>query len=221
MQKDCQAPFSVAELEDRFGLTQPREVIEGLEQFCALLHKWQQAKNLVSRETLGLFWTRHIVDSLQLAPLIPLGTRRLIDLGSGGGLPAIPLAIALADRDIAFVLIEANARKCSFLRTVARDLQLPMKVENARIEDCDSRETGKADVVTARALAPLPKLIGLSAPFLATGGMMLFPKGREHGEEITAADSEWEMDVVKHPSLTDSESAILELRDVRRRANRF
>lgn len=217
----CASPYTPAELGAHVGVEVGPDKVAHLETFCQLLRKWQKAQNLVSRETLGAFWQRHVLDSLQLVPLVSPEARRLIDLGSGGGLPAIPLAIALSDRDLEFMLIEANARKCSFLRNVARACGLSdrLQVINRRIEASDSRETGLADVVTARALAPLPLLLEFAFPLMRPGGVLLFPKGREHGEELAAADSGWQMDVIKHSSITDRDSAVLELHNVRRRGD--
>ena len=184
-----------------------------LEQFAALLRKWNAVQNLVSRETVDTLWPRHIEDSLQLVPLLRDSDRRIIDLGSGGGFPAIPLAIATRGSERRFTLVEPIAKKASFLRTAARELDLPINVESVRAEQVDSRET--FDLVTSRALASLPELIGLGARFLTPDGHMLLHKGRNYRQELDAAAQLYDFDVLIHPSRTDPESAILEIGNLR------
>ena len=188
-------------------------VREDLEHYAALLKKWNAVQNLVSRETLDELWPRHIEDSLQLMPLLRAGDREVIDLGSGGGLPAIPLAIASRGTERRFTLVEPVAKKASFLRTVTRELQLPVVVETVRAEQIDSRET--FDVVTSRALAALPKLIGYGLDFLRPGGHMLLLKGRTFREEMALAAQLFDFDVIVHPSSTDPEAAFLEISNPR------
>ena len=180
-----------------------------LDAYAALVKKWNAAQNLVSRETIAELWPRHINDSLQLMPLLRPGDRGVIDLGSGGGFPAIPLASASRGVERRFTLVEPIAKKAAFLRTAARELDLPVTVESVRAEQIDSRET--FDLVTSRALAALPELVSLALPFLAPGGHMLLHKGRNFREEIASATALHHLDVVVHPSQTDPESAILEI----------
>jgi 16S rRNA (guanine527-N7)-methyltransferase len=191
------------------------QVEADLRHYEALLRKWQPAQNLVSRETLDELWPRHFIDSLQLLPLI-YEAKTFLDLGSGGGFPALPLAIALKDDNRTWILSEANARKTSFLRTVARELQLPVKVTTARAESLDSRET-QPDVFTSRALAPLTQLCAWIAPLMQPGSRAVLHKGREYGEEIAAARVEWLFDVLETPSRTHPASVILTLRNIERR----
>jgi 16S rRNA (guanine527-N7)-methyltransferase len=186
---------------------------EDLERFAALLRKWNAVQNLVSRETVDELWPRHIEDSLQLLPLLRDTDRRIVDLGSGGGFPAIPLAIATRGSERRFTLVEPIAKKASFLRTVARELDLPITVESVRAEQVDSRET--FDLVTSRALAALSDLVALGARFLAPRGHMLLHKGRNYRQELDAAAQLFDFDVVIHPSRTDPESAILEISNLR------
>jgi 16S rRNA (guanine527-N7)-methyltransferase len=180
-----------------------------LDAYEALLRKWNAVQNLVSRETLHELRTRHIDDSLQLLPLLRPSDRRIIDLGSGGGFPAIPLAIASRGLERRFTLVEPIAKKASFLRTVARELSLPVTVEAVRAEQIDSRET--FDLVTSRALAALPELLALSARFLSLDGHMLLQKGRTYREEVKRAAAHFDFDVIVHQSTTDPESALLEI----------
>ena len=190
-----------------------------LESFCALLAKWQRVKNLVSRETLDELWTRHVADSLQVLKLLGPNDRNFLDLGSGGGFPAIPIAIALKGSDASFTLVEPNARKASFLRTVARELDLAVSVEAKRSDEIDSRETISPDVITSRALASLPALCGMAEPFFGPETRAIFHKGREYGEELTESRAVWHHDVVIVPSDTSETGVLLELRNLRLKTN--
>lgn len=187
------------------------DLAKDLESFAQLLAKWQRIQNLVSRETDDL-WTRHIADSLQLLEHVPLLAGRILDLGSGGGFPAIPLAIALRDRGTSFLLAESNARKAAFLRAAARELGLHVTVETARVEDIAPRETS---VITSRALAELPVLLGFAAPWFGDKTRALFHKGREHGDELDKSRALWHFDVIVHPSDTDASGVILEITNLR------
>lgn len=190
-------------------------IAQDLEIYAQLLVKWQAAQNLVSRETIPGLWTRHIADSLQTLRYLGPTDRTFLDLGSGGGLPALPLAIARKEDGAKFVLLEANSRKVSFLRTVARELTLRVEVVEGRIEVYDSRETARPDVITARALADLPTLCRLAAPHFGPETRAIFHKGRDFGEELKRARAEWILDVVAWPSDTSSDSALLEIRNLR------
>jgi 16S rRNA (guanine527-N7)-methyltransferase len=184
-----------------------------LEAYAALLRKWNAAQNLVSRETIGELRPRHIEDSLQLVRLLRASDRVILDLGSGGGLPAIPMAIATRGSGRQFTLIEPIAKKAAFLRTVARELSLPVTVKAARAEQIDSRET--FDLVTSRALAALPQLLTLAARFLRADGHMLLHKGRTYPEETSGAAQLFDFDVLVHPSETDASGVILEITNLR------
>lgn len=193
-------------------VTRPaNDIAADLEQFSALLAKWQRVQNLVSRETLGDVWQRHIADSLQLLPLLRPADRNFLDIGSGGGFPAVPLAIALNGEHRRFVLVEPNARKASFLRAVARELSLPMRVEAHRSEALDPGAVGPVDVITSRALASLVTLCGLAAPFFGPQTRAIFHKGREHVEELAESSAVWHHDVVITKSATDASGVLLEL----------
>ena len=189
----------------------PADVAADLEAFETMLRKWQAAQNLVSRETLDAFWSRHIADSLQVLPLLPQSAGRIFDLGSGGGLPGLPLAISLKCSEKRFFLCESNARKTAFLRAVNRELGLGATVLQSRIEALDSRETGRGDVILARALAPLNRLFELAFPLLSPGGILVFHKGRENAAEIDQAGADWRFDVVKHASATSDEGVVLQI----------
>lgn len=191
------------------------EVAADLEKLHDMLVKWQRVQNLVSRETLEAFWDRHVADSLQVLKFLPKGAARVVDLGSGGGFPALPMAIALKGSDIEFVLVESNSRKVAFLRAVARELGLAATVLDKRIDEIVSRETGAVDVITARALASLEKLCAFAYPFWSENTRALFHKGREHVEEIAESGARWQFDVVIHPSVVDRSGVVLELTNLR------
>lgn len=191
------------------------DVATDLESFCELLTRWNATQSLVSRETLPDIWKRHMSDSLQLLPLLRSGDRRLTDVGSGGGFPALPLAIALKGSGSRHLLIEANGKKASFLRTVIRVLALDAEVATVRAEAVDSRET--AQVITARAVAPLDELLRLAAPLFGRVTRGLFHKGREYGEEMQRAAAAWQFDVLVHGSRTDPEGVLLEIENLQRR----
>ena len=199
--------------------SRPLELVaEDLARFGQLLNKWQKAQNLVSRETLDAMWTRHFADSLQILPFLPDGPAKLFDLGSGGGLPALPLAIATQGSERHFLLCESNARKTAFLRTAIREMSLDAKAFTGRIEDMDSRETGQANVVLSRALAPLNRLFELAFPLILPQGILILHKGRENGAEIDEAGANWRFDVVKHQSKTSDQGVLLEIGNLRPRS---
>ena len=190
-----------------------RETVERLDGFVALLRQWQAKINLVSPTTVPELWTRHLEDGLQLGELAR-GPSRWVDLGSGAGFPGLVLAILLAGREGAHVdLVESNDKKAAFLRAAARELALPVSVHAERIEDCGAI-LGRAEAVSARALASLPDLFALVAPHLAPGAVCWFPKGRSHEGEIAEASAHWRFDMVKHASHIEDGSVVLEIRNL-------
>ena len=186
-----------------------------LEVYAQLLHKWQAVQNLVSRETLSEVWTRHFADSLQVLTLLKPTDRAFLDLGSGGGLPALPLAIALKGTPAYFTLIEPNSRKVSFLRTVARELGLLVTVEGARSDQIDSRETPVPDVITSRALASLPQLCSWIKPFFGPETRAILHKGREHVEELAETATRFDYDVLIRGSDIDTSGVLLTINNLR------
>jgi 16S rRNA (guanine527-N7)-methyltransferase len=186
-----------------------RETLARLDQFVALLLEWQARVNLVAASTIPQLWTRHIADSLQLIELAP-NAKIWVDFGSGGGFPGIPIACMLADRPGAMVhLIESNSKKAAFLREAVRRLRLPAKVHAIRAENYGESGGGAADVVTARALAPLKVLCDQAFPLIAQGALGLFPKGQDVEAELTAAAKCWTIEAKKMPSKTSPEGCIL------------
>lgn len=190
-----------------------RETKDRLQTYSDLILRWTGRINLVARAdaTPEALWQRHIEDAAQLLPLVPPGVDRAIDLGSGAGLPG--MVIAIARPDIQVTMIEADRRKAAFLQTAAAELGLRATVVAARIE---AAAVVPASLVTARALARLPALLGLAAPLLAPGGVCLLPKGRGVDAELTEAARGWQMTVERFPSRTDTEAAILRISGLRR-----
>lgn len=181
-----------------------------LTSFVGLLTHWNQRINLVARNELDHIWDRHVRDSLQLIPLIPSGVDRAIDLGSGAGFPGLVLAIATGIR---FDLIESDQRKSAFLREAIRETAAPATVHTARAE---TLSLPPAPLITVRALAPLPRLLDLIAPFLAPGGVALLPKGAGVRNELTDARRQWHMRVECLPSRTNADAVILRIGDLHR-----
>jgi 16S rRNA (guanine527-N7)-methyltransferase len=181
-----------------------------LEAYAALLGRWNERINLVSPRDLPRLWERHIDDAAQLLPLIPPGARRIADLGSGAGLPGLILAV-LSGLDTH--LVERDQRKAAFLREAARVTAAPATIHAA---DAATLPPLGADLVTARALAPLPVLLPLALRHLAPGGACLFPKGATASAELTAAAEGWTMQVERFPSRTDPSATILRLTEVAR-----
>ena len=190
-----------------------RETIEKLELLERELRRWQAIKNLVGPATLDQIWERHIVDSLQLLSLAP-EAQTWVDLGSGAGFPGLVLAIAGAERGLKVHLVESNSRKCSFLRHVSRLTDAGATVHEARLETVIPSFIGKADVVSARALASLTMLLEWTEPLLKAGTIGLFPKGRDAEIELTEARKRWTFETDVLPSLTDSQARILRITSI-------
>ena len=184
-----------------------RETLARLKAFADLLLDWNALHNLVARSTLPDLWRRHIWDSAQLASLIPAGTRTLADLGSGAGFPG--LVLAAMRPEIAVTLHESIGKKCAFLGAAAERMSLAVSVQNSRIE---ALPPTPHDVVTARALAPLPLLLSYARPLMGPNSVCLFLKGQNLGSELTEAHKYWKMETSQVPSKTDPSGAILVVR---------
>lgn len=200
-------PMTPEQFQAETGVS--RETLDRLRLYADLLEKWQQRINLVGPATLPDLWRRHMLDSAQLWPLLPPEVPRLIDIGSGAGFPGLVLAI-LGVPEVH--LIESDQRKGAFLREVARQTGATVTVHSARIEAIRDLT---APVVTARALAALPKLLDLAVPLLAPGGVCLFLKGQNIVEELTSARKTWIFDEDRTPSRSDSTGLVLRVREVR------
>ena len=194
------------------------EVADDLESYAQLLRKWQAVQNLVSRETLNDVWSRHFADSLQVLKLLRPTDVAFLDFGSGGGFPALPLAIALKGTAHQFTLVEPTSRKVSFLRTVARELDLNVDVRAARSDQLAPESLPVPDVITSRALASLPQLCTWMAPFFAPKTRAILHKGREHVDELAETVPHWDVNVLLTPSDTDPSGVLLTLTDLRARS---
>jgi len=208
-----------------------RETIARLDRFVELLLVWQGRTNLISPSTIPSLWTRHVADSLQLLQLAETspphppphaGEGRTggfwLDLGSGGGFPGIVIACALADVPGTQIhLIESNMKKASFLREVVRETQVPGIVHAARIETLVPVLGAAADYVTARALAPLPDLFEMVAPFLKKGAKAFLLKGQDLDIELTEATKRWSIEAESVPSKTSKTGRILIVHALSRR----
>jgi 16S rRNA (guanine527-N7)-methyltransferase len=197
------------------GVTVSRETFHALQQLEALVRKWTPAINLVSKATLSDLWDRHIVDSAQLFSACPTGATYWADLGSGGGFPGLVIAIIASEKqpDLKVTLVEADQRKAAFLRQAAQSLSLPVTVICGRIEALAPLE---ADIVSARALAPLSDLLGHAVRHMRPGGTALFPKGSRHEEELMGARTSWAFQAETRQSVSDPKSAILVIRNIHR-----
>ncbi|SMR82532.1 16S rRNA (guanine527-N7)-methyltransferase [Aliiroseovarius halocynthiae] len=192
-----------------------RETFERLEAYVALMKKWNPAINLVAPSTISQIWSRHILDSAQIYGLVPEDHNIWCDLGSGGGLPAVVVAIMAKDQhpDARVVCIESDVRKSTFLRTVARELDLTLSVSSERIEKADPQG---ADVLSARALAPLNKLCGFAERHLKPGGVAIFPKGENYRHEIQEALENWSFQLDTYPSKTHPDAFVLKIGEIAR-----
>ena len=186
-----------------------RETLGRLDRFVETLLAWQQRINLIAPSTEPKLWTRHIADSLQLLALAPQA-KTWVDLGSGGGFPGLAIACALADKPGARVhLVESSTKKAAFLREAARATGAPAQIHAVRIEDFVENLAMAVDVVTARALAPLVRLLAATYPLLKTGALGLFPKGQDVDAELTEAAKCWSIQSSLAPSLTDPKAKIV------------
>jgi len=188
---------------------------ERLQIFIGLLVKWNAAINLVSPASLAEVWTRHVADSAQVLDFAPVLRRRWLDLGAGAGFPGVVVSLIAADTDnpVEVTLVESDQRKAAFLSTVSRETGVPMSVQAARIEAVTPQ---KADIVSARALAPLVKLCGFAERHLAPDGTALFLKGGHYDAEIQEARKFWSFTLDVRASSTDPTGAVLIMKDLRR-----
>ena len=187
-----------------------RETRHRLERYLGLLLEWNARINLIGRTTIANAWSRHILDSVQLLHLSPPEARTWLDLGSGAGLPGVPVAIAADELrpQVTMTLVESDRRKVAFLQTVARELDLRITIEARRIETVRPRTY---DVVSARALAPLDRLCALAHRFKGSSTVFLFPKGAHLDSELTRAQKHWHIRADRIPSATNPDGSILKI----------
>ena len=192
-----------------------RETQEKLECYVSLLRKWNSKINLVSRQTIDDAWNRHIMDSLQIVNLIPGNARTCADLGSGGGFPGAVVAIVMNKKTPCFrmTLIESDQRKSAFLRSVSRETMVPMTVLSHRVE---SIAPLNVDVITARALAPLSKLLEYADRHMSKTGKAIFLKGENWEKEVKDAENQWNFTWEARKSSTNPDAVILEIGDLSR-----
>ena len=204
----------------RFGIS--RETRQKLETYEALLKRWQKTINLVAPSTLPEIWHRHFADSAQLWSLRPPNAKTWLDLGSGAGFPGLVLAILASESPEAAgtrrILVESDSRKAAFLREVARQTGVPVDILCMRIENPETHaKVGVADCVTARALAPLTKLVEIAAPYFVSSTLGMFLKGRDVAAEVENAAQDWQFAFELIPSVTEEGGRVVLLSSLQSR----
>lgn len=201
------------------GVNVSRETFAALKDYEALVRRWTPAINLVSKNTVNDLWERHIADSAQAFLACDSSkAHSWVDLGSGGGFPGLVVAILAKELTPALgvTLVESDLRKATFLRQAAQSLSLDVQVLSARIE---SLAPLNADILSARALASLPDLLGYASKHLRAGGTAIFPKGARYADELAEARKFWSFDVDTLPSLSEGGASILVIRNIHRDHN--
>lgn len=192
-----------------------RETMRQLEAMDRMLIDWSSRHNLIARSTIKSRWTRHYLDSAQIAALLPPDVRTLADLGAGAGFPGLVLAAMLAQKNVQVSLIESTGKKAAFLSSCAQTMDLQnVTVIPARIEE--AKLAAPADVITARALARLDKLCGYAHGLAGEKTRYFFPKGQDVEGELTVAAKSWHMEVIRHQSVTNPDAVILEIGSLQR-----
>lgn len=204
--------------DSKHGIDVSRETQERLDRFAELFQKWAAKINLVAPSTVEQLWTRHIVDSLQIRNIVP-GAGKWIDLGSGGGFPGVITAITLAEKQQGWIdLVESNNKKSSFLRMALAETGGRGSVHPIRIEDAQ-KSLPAPDFISARALADLDMLFEFTHPWAQANSQLrlIFHKGRDYQAEIDKARGRWDFDLIKHQSVVEADSVILEIASLTRR----
>ena len=196
------------------GLNVSRETFLRLKEYEKLLFKWNAKINLVSRSTLDNFWNRHVLDSAQFLSSVGEKAGKWVDLGSGGGLPGLVVAILSDEVELVnkLFLVEADVRKAVFLKTVCRELGLKVEVYNNRIEELPPMS---ANIVSARALAPLKTLCLYAKNHLEKGGVAVFAKGENWKAELVEAQKKWIFSYEAVKSTLHEGSVVLVLRGIK------
>lgn len=191
-----------------------RETLDRLKTYETLLRQWQPVVNLVATGTLDGVWHRHFADSAQLSPLVPENAQKLVDLGSGAGFPGLVLAILLAETGVARCsLVEADQRKAAFLREVVRRTGIAVDIIVSRIENTETQAiVGTADVVVARALAPMGRLLSLAKSYYGPETVGIFLKGRDLQRELDEALRVWSFEAQLSESWTGGGGQIAVIR---------
>lgn len=199
--------------EDVLGLTGvSRETLGRVQVYLEVLDEWRERINLIGPGEGRHLWRRHVLDSLQLVALIPGDAKKIVDLGTGAGFPGLLIACAVAERPGARVtLVEKSVRKSQFLQAAIAEVGLPAKVVNVRIEEAPREEY---DLLTARALAPLPKLLGYAHAWLKPSGKALLMKGKDTAAELAEAHTDWTFEMSDRASLSSLEGRVLEVSSI-------
>jgi 16S rRNA (guanine527-N7)-methyltransferase len=192
-----------------------RESYAQIETYVELLLTWQTKINLIGPSTIEGVWRRHILDSLQLLPLMQNKTEAIADLGSGAGIPGLVLALG---GNLRAELYESNGKKVAFLREAIRQTKTNAVVHQIRLETLEDHLPARIpQYVTARALAPLEKLLFWAEPLLKRGAVGLFHKGQDVDSEVNEATKFWKIGaIIRHASMTDSDGTILEVKEITR-----
>jgi 16S rRNA (guanine527-N7)-methyltransferase len=192
-----------------------RESLAKIEAYVALLLTWQSRINLIGPSTVETVWQRHILDALQLLALMHPKTEAVADLGSGAGIPGLALALG---GNLRADLYESNGKKVAFMREAIRLTGATATVHQIRLENLEDHLPEKIpDYVTARALAPLGKLLSWAEPLLKRGAIGLFHKGQDVDSELNEATQLWKMGaIIRHASMTDSDGTVLEVKEISR-----
>ncbi len=201
-----------------------RETLADYIKWQALLRKWSARINLVAPSTLDMFWERHALDSWQICPLLSDDAKILLDFGSGAGFPGLAAAIHIkhhelksdeARRGRQVHLVESVGKKASFLKTVTRELGLPARIHNTRIEQLPAM---KADVITARAFAPLPSVFDYALPHIHAGTTLILLKGENAARDIENAQTTWTFTLESVKSITQDNASVLIIKNLARKA---
>ncbi len=183
--------------------------IDKLDLYVELLKFWQKTTNLIAPNSLAHIWSRHIIDSAQIAQILP-HPQKWVDIGSGGGFPGLVIAmVSPTGSGLQVHLVESDKKKCAFLREVSRETSSPAVVHNARVEDISKSLAKNTDALSARALAPLGKLLNLSNPFLDAGALGIFMKGKLANDELTSYACNDSLLFEKRESITDKQASII------------
>ncbi|WP_421789579.1 16S rRNA (guanine(527)-N(7))-methyltransferase RsmG [Hyphobacterium sp.] len=207
---------SAQEFQKATGVS--RETLSAFEDWYARLSAANAHTNLVGRSTLGEFWSRHALDGFQLIDLAPGDGKNWLDFGAGAGIPGLAIALGMRDRQWAgahVTFVESIGKKARFISECVDALALKAEVHNARVEALP--QINKFEVITARAVAALPKLLTYAYPLLKSAGICLFPKGERYRQELTDARKYWTFEEEIHPSRTSDAGVILRLRNIKPR----
>lgn len=206
--------FTAEDFRQATGVS--RETLEAFDRWRQLLDETNRTTNLVGRSTMDDFWKRHALDGIQLIDHAPADGKRWLDFGAGAGIPGIALALAMKDRGLTastLLMVESVGKKARFIERSLELTGAPARIENCRVEALDPDY--KFDVITARAVAALDKLLWYTFPLLKSDGICLFPKGQRYRQELTDASKYWTFEEEVLPSLTSEDGVILRLSGIR------